>query len=221
MAAPNLGIDHEDLAFTILPQLERSFGIKFQPGDFSSEVTYGQLCKLIQARLLAKNANDCTSQQAFYKLRHALRQQLGEVVVQPATRLADLLPARRREAAIKLTTGLGMKLDLLKMPDKAAFSGTLLLLVSLLCLFFNQSLGLTGIGLAVAGMYAASRFSNVLRYETVREVVAAMSSQYYRQSRRSATTVNSQEVRAQLTCFMAEWAGIEPAQLITEAVVYP
>ncbi|RZJ86339.1 MAG: hypothetical protein EOO60_13555 [Hymenobacter sp.] len=219
MNAPQLGIDHEDLGFDILPAVEKSFGISFTQNDFHENFTYGELHALICTKLPTAVASDCTTQQAFYKLRQSLRPLVGEAEIRPNTLLANLLPVGRREAAAHLHTELDIDLALISMPTWAVLVGSFLILASLVLFFFNGLLALAGLGLAVMGLDAARHLNKQFNYQTVREVVEQMSSHYYRQSRRNPDTVNPQEVASRLARIFIEMAGLEASELVPNAIL--
>lgn len=219
MSAPQLGIDPEDLGLNILPAIEKSFGISFNQNDFHKYFTYGELGAVVFAKLPTTTAADCTSQQAFYKLRRALRSLVGEAEIWPATLLTDLLPAKRRVAEAHLNAELGMELNLASMPTWAVLAGSLLILASLAMFFFSGILALAGLGLAIVALDAARHLEKQLNYQTVREVVEHMSSQHYRQSRRNPDTVNLREISSRLERVFIDMAGLEAAKLVPEAVL--
>ena len=230
MEAHNLGIDSEDLGFDIFPAIEKSFGFEFEQADFTDVRTYGDLCALVRARLPGAAATDCTSQQAFYKLRQALVSHTAANNVSPATTLAEIFPTQRvqrRLAAAAIEQQLGMKLRLLGMPSTVEVAGTILaicaFLFSLIGSFF---LGISGFLIGLAGLAVTrivfdvgNHFGSTLRYPTVRDVVLTMSSTYYRQSRRDPSTVNPQEITDRLNYLFVDMAGVELAELMPDAVL--
>lgn len=230
MEAPNLGIDSEDLGFDILPAIEKSFGFTFKQADFTSVCTYGELCALVRAKLPGTAATDCTSQQAFYKLRQALLSYTTANSISPATTLAGILPTQpveRRLAAAAIEQQLGMKLRLLGMPPTVEVAGTVLVICSFLfsiigSFFFGVSgflTGLTGIAVGIIVFDIGNRFGSTPRYFTVRDIVLKMSSTYYRQSRRDPSTVNQQEITDRLNYLFVDMAGIELAELTPDAIL--
>ena len=230
MEAPNLGIDSEDLGFDIFPAIEESFGFKFKQADFTDVRTYGDLCTLVRAKLPGAAATDCTSQQAFYKLRQALLSHTAANNVSPTTTLAEILPTQRVErrlVAAAIEQHLGMKLSLLDMPPAVQAGGMILSLFSFLFTLIGGFLwgvsgvliGLAGIAVAIIVFNLGTRFGSTLRYYTVRDVVLAMSSTYYRQSRRNPSTVNPREITDRLNYLFVDMAGVELAELTPDAVL--
>jgi len=219
MNAPQLSIDPEELGLDILPAIEKSFGISFDQNDFHKDFTYGELEALLFAKLPTATAADCTSQQAFYKLRRALRPLVNEAEIRPATLLTELMPAKRRIAEAHLNAELGMELNLASMPTWAVLSGSLLILVSLAMFFFSGVLALAGLGLAIVGLDAARHLEKQFNHQTVRELIEHMSSQHYRQSRRNPDTVNLREIPSRLERIFIDMAGLKAAELVSDAIL--
>ena len=232
MSAPHLGIDGEDFILDIVPAIEKSFGIRFEQNDFEHIVTYGELCALVHSKLPSAHAADCTSQQAFYKLRQAL--QTGTAVISPSSSLADILPTnrtQRRLAAQCIERVLNMKLNILGMPSLVENVCIGLLLLSIFSLpvailigiITNSAIGfwvcLAGFLVSIVGMNIGARLGATIQFATVGEVVNAMSSRFYRQSRRDPGTINYPELARQLNTLFSQHTGIELAELTPDAIL--
>lgn len=180
----------------IIPQLEESFGISFQQPDLVDVRTFGQLCVAVQAKLTGRLATDCTSQQAFYKARQAIRKYTAAEHISPDTALVDILPSgrRRRQVVARIEQDLHMKLGILEMTSWQTNVGCLAVLVSLGSLFFNPLLTVAGLVAAVAWVRLASQFGTSLSVYTMRDMAERMSTRHYQASRRNSGTVNLQEV---------------------------
>ena len=107
----SLRIDADDLAFDLLPGLERSFGVVLDR-DLRHVVTVGDLYALLcTARARGSWTGEsagCATQMAFYRLRAVLHQFGLERCARPDTRLASSrLPAPKRfKATVERETGL-------------------------------------------------------------------------------------------------------------------
>src|SRR5690606_31044243 len=64
-------IDSED-AGDLLVKIEKSFDIKFGDTELMHIKTLGELCDHVINKIQLDNSDDCTTQQAFYKLRDAI-----------------------------------------------------------------------------------------------------------------------------------------------------
>src|SRR5688500_12256357 len=63
-------VNSEDLS-DILIKVEKSFDFKFAKAELKDVTTFGELCDIIISKVQGDNTDDCTTQQAFYKLRNA------------------------------------------------------------------------------------------------------------------------------------------------------
>ena len=234
MNAPHLDIDGEDFGWDIVPAIEKSFGIRFEQNDFEHVRTYGELCGVIQDKLPPATSSTCTSQQAFYKLRLALRTHAVDVVITPDSLLADILPlsrARRHQAAQEIEKSLGMKLTILGAHPIIETPLFIMLLLSFPGLFVGIVAGsitrswmgvlasLICFATAILGMSIANRFGATIQYTTVRELVSAMSSRFYRQSRRDPSSVNQREIIPHLNELFSHTSGIDLDQLTPDAIL--
>ncbi|OIN57588.1 hypothetical protein [Arsenicibacter rosenii] len=116
MNTPLNKFDHEELNDWILA-IEKSFGIHFAEGEIIA-TTADELHAAIMAKLPEHPDNSCTSQQAFYKLRQALRTVSPVQDIRPSTALSMIFPKQERRAAVRqLEHELGVSVHLLKPPD--------------------------------------------------------------------------------------------------------
>src|ERR1700759_2730981 len=84
----------------VLTKIERLLNFKFGKDDLKTTKTYGELCDIILSKVKQEQVDDCTTQQAFYKLRQAIAQiqSLEKNVITPKTDLESLLPKATRKA---------------------------------------------------------------------------------------------------------------------------
>ena len=68
-------VDSEDLE-DVLVMIEKSFDFKFETAELKDVETFGHLCDIITNKVQGNNIDDCTTQQAFYKLRDAIASSL-------------------------------------------------------------------------------------------------------------------------------------------------
>lgn len=150
MSTQHLDIDDEDFCMDMIPKIETSFGFHFEQHDLEYVSTFGELCQVVLAKIPGHNVLDCTTQQAFYRIREAFKTQLPAVAITPSTRLADLLPAeshKRRKTVAAVEAELGVKLNVLDNAAIAQITGLLLLLLGFgATMFFDRQIG--GMGLA-------------------------------------------------------------------------
>lgn len=221
MKAHNLRIDPEEFSMDIIPQLEKSFGLAFQLSDLAEVRTFGQLCAVVQDKLTGPVAHDCTSQQAFYKAREAVRKHTTAEHLSPDSTLLAILPSgrQRRQVAAAIEQELQMKLDIVGMSAWQMGVGCLALLISLGGLFVDRLLGLLGLAVALLWLRLADRWGTTLTIVTMRDLTERMSTRYYRASRRNPQTVNPREITGRLRLLFSREYGVPLSHLTPEAIL--
>ncbi|WP_375416117.1 hypothetical protein [uncultured Hymenobacter sp.] len=215
--------DTEDLE-DVIGMIEKSFGFSFEASELREVGTFGKLCDAVLAKIELAPADDCTSQQAFYQLRRALSSHLAPATITPTTRLADLLPASRRQRqqiTDSIEATLGVKPSFIGPSDTTVMVLVLAGLASLAAFFAGPGVGFSAILLVIAGAEAASKFGNTLQSATIREVVEKMTCQHYLKFRRHPTTVNRTEIVPHIQALFRYKLDIMPADLTRDASWLP
>ncbi|QHL89155.1 hypothetical protein GU926_17665 [Nibribacter ruber] len=208
--------DIEDL----LVKVEKSFGIKFISNELTHVQTFGEMCDLIKSKIRLENADNCTTQQAFYKLRNSIinNLQVDKEQLTPDTSLADFLPRRTRKTAIKrIEQDLEFKLSILRPPHFITGFLTLLLLAAFVGLFFNWQFGLSGLVLAIGGLWVANKKGNELDLKTIGQLAVKMTRENYLNSRRNPNSYNDLEIEKILTGWFSDDLAIDKSNLNREA----
>lgn len=212
-------IDSDDLE-DLLGKIETSFGIRFFDNELVDIITFGQLCEHIANKIEFNNVDDCTSQQAFYKLREAIFFTLNveDKTILPSLRLADILPRKSRRTNInKLEDYLGFKLNILRPPNWLISTLTLMSLASIIGFFIQPQIGLLAILLSFVGFRLANRFENELELETIGDLSKRMTRENYLKSRRNPDTINKSEIEKILTEWFSNYFDIDKSKLTREA----
>lgn len=212
-------IDPEDIE-DLLVKVEDSFDIKFVDNELAHVQTFGEMCDHIKGKIQLENTDDCTSQQAFYKLRTSIATtlQLDKDELTLDTLLTDLLPRQtRRTKTKKIEHELGFKLSLLRPPHFVTGFLALLLLVSFIGVFFNWQVGLMGLGLSIGGLWLGGKTANELDIKTVGQLAEKMTRENYLKSRRNPKTYNDNEIEKVLTDWFSNDLGIDRTKLTREA----
>lgn len=83
-------LDVDDL----IVKIEKSFAIRFNETDFSSTKTNGDFEMVILSKFNGEGKNDCTSQQAFYKLRTIVSEnfEIEKNDIKLKTKLDEIFP---------------------------------------------------------------------------------------------------------------------------------
>ncbi|MGI4884076.1 MAG: hypothetical protein ACRYFR_03860 [Janthinobacterium lividum] len=213
-------VDDLDVNGMIL-QVEASFGIHFGLHELEHVATFGEFCDIVLAKLPQAEANNCTSQQAFYKLRRAFARHLPAAVLMPATPLKSILPhadAERKHLMHFVETELGFTLRIFGISDAATTAVFSAFVVSFITLFINWHLGVVGLLFSFAGAgVAAEFFDNALRIKTVKDMVEQMVRENYAKSRRNPATVNRSEIIEQIKALFKNQFGFESSDLTRDA----
>ncbi|WP_343532994.1 hypothetical protein [Pedobacter sp.] len=212
-------VDPEDIE-ELLGKVEKSFDIKFVGNELVHIDTFGGLCDHILNKIQLNHADDCTSQQAFYKLRDAISStlQVDHKIISTDLLLADILPPQNRRLRVrKLEEALGFKLNILSPPAWVTWTLLFLLFGGLITLYFSWKIGLSGIVFSIAGFWLAGKVGNELDLQIVEQLAEKMTRENYLKSRRNSKTFNRKETEKLLTDWFAEELGLEKEELTREA----
>ncbi|OSY88055.1 hypothetical protein WH52_08485 [Tenacibaculum holothuriorum] len=211
--------DPEDIE-DILVKVEDSFDIKFADNELAHVQTFGEICDHIKNKIQLDHTDDCTTQQAFYKLRSSLISalQVDKEKITADSLLADLLPRQIRKSKIKqIEQDLGFKLSLLRPAHYVTGFLVLLLLTSLVGLAFVWQFALAGLGLSIGGLWLATKTGNELDLKTVGQLAKKMTRENYIKSRRNPKTYNDNEIEKVLTDWFSNDLVIDKSKLTREA----
>ena len=189
-------IDPEDFGDTLL-KLEKSFGIKFVDNPFKDAKTFGDICNIFESEINFTDKNDCTTQQAFYKVRKAigLTQNLDERSIELQTKLEDIFPRTNRRQNVKhFQQALGFSVDILSMKTWLGWTLAAGFPVSLIAFFFSWQYAVAGLTFFTLLTWTASKFSKELNLSTVRELTEKISREHYSLARRLSGTMNRNEI---------------------------
>ncbi len=204
----------------LLERVEDSFKIKFVNDELVHITNFGELCDHIANKIKLDDTDDCTSQQAFYKLRNAISStlQIDNKKITTNDTLQVLFPRTTRRSQIKmLELHLGFEINILSPPNWV--SGTLLtlLLASLVGLFFNWQIALLGLVSSIGGLWFAFKFGNELELQTVGQVAEMMTRENYIKSRHNPNTFNKKEIEKVLTDWFINHFDLDKSKLTREA----
>lgn len=188
--------DPEDISDVIV-ELEKSFDLKFREDAFKHVKTFGDLCDVFESYIKYNNTEDCTKQQAFYKIRTSISetQLIDKVSIQLDTQLSDLFPQRdRRRQVKKFTKHIGVNLEFLTPPIWLFLFLVIGFITSLVYIFFNWKIGISGICFFILAFNISNFFGKCLKYDTVRELTENAVINHYNKMRRFNLTVNKKEI---------------------------
>ncbi len=212
--------DTEDLN-TLLIKIEKSFGIKFGKTELDHIITYGELCDHIANKIQLDHSEDCTTQQAFYKLRNAISSicKIDHKTITTDYQIIDILPRRNRRAMIgELEKYLGFKLNILRAPQLVTLALLILAFFApFVGLYFNWQIGVLGIIFSIGGLIVTNKIGIELEVQTVGELAKKMARENYLKSRRNPKTFNRNEIEKILTDWFSSDLGLDKSKLKREA----
>lgn len=177
----------------------RSFGHQFTQEELSQLVTLGDFYNLVESKFANKHSPECTSQQAFYKLRQSIADilKIDKNSITPSSSLEELFPRKIRWRKMKqLRQQLGIKVQLLEMKGWLRTLFAISIVVSLVMFFFNWILSLLALISLIILNRIAAIFNNELSYPDLRELSEYLTIFEYAAVRRKPETANLFEVRA-------------------------
>ncbi len=189
-------IDPEDFGDTLL-KLEKSFGVKFADNSMKDAKTFGDICDSIESQINLTDKDDCTTQQAFYKVRKAisLTQNFDGKNIELQTKLEYIFPRSNRRQKVKaFQHSLGIKVNFLTIKNWLGWTLVLCFLFSLIAFFFNWLIAVSGLTFSTLVTWTAYKFSKELSILTVAELTEKISREHYSQARRHSGTVNKCEI---------------------------
>ncbi|TCC86972.1 hypothetical protein EZ428_22465 [Pedobacter frigiditerrae] len=212
-------IDHGDIE-DLLEEVEKSFNIKFVGNELIGIRNFGELCDHITKKIQLEDIDDCTSQQAFYKLRNVISTELSvnqkEITIK--RKLEELFPKKiRRSNLKKIEEKLGFKLKILTAPNWVMFPLIVIFLLSFICFFFSWKIALSGIAFSTLGFWMADMTANEIELENVGQLVERMTRENYLQSRRKQETFNKKEIEKVLRDWFSDKLGLEKTKLTRDA----
>jgi hypothetical protein len=123
----------------------------------------------------------------------------------------------RRSQTRKLEEQLGFKLNILRPPHWVTGTLVVILLASLVGLFFNWQIGLLGLAFSIAGLWLANKIGNELDLQTVGQVAEKMTRENYLKSRRNSKTFNKNEIEKVFTDWFSNEFDLDKSKLTREA----
>jgi hypothetical protein len=165
--------EDEDI-FDVVFKLEKSLGLKFEKDTFYTVKTFGDLCDIITSKVQGDNSDDCTTQQAFYKVRNAIAatQHVDKNSISPDTELQNIFPKNERRQKIKeLQIELGIPFSILDIKSWLGWTILIGIVASLITFFFKWQLALSCLLFFIAvGWTATSFFAKEFELKTVRQL---------------------------------------------------
>ena len=213
-------IDSEDID-DVLRKVEKSFGFRFGDTELKDVKTFGELCDIISKKVQGDNSNDCTTQQAYYKVRSAIADTLliDKNIIRPDTDLEQLFPRHNRREKIKeLQNKLGLAIDILDIKawlGWTIFSGIIL---SLVMFFSKWQFALCGLAFFISVGWTANKFfAKEFKIKTVAQLTEKIARENYLKARRNSATINRNEIAQKVKELFRHDLDLEDNALTREA----
>jgi len=219
----HINVDPDDWD-DVLHKIEASYEIKFQNNELVHVRTLGELIDAIEAKVLGTDASDCSTQQAFYKVRSALAVQLelNPSLIRPDAKLEELVPRKVRRHTFKnIDTNLGVELRVFRLKQWIVLFLSFLFLGSLVAFIWSTQLALGGLVAFALLLSTAWAFTTELNVDTIGELAARSSQRAYKIMRRDYGTVNRNEIKAKLMSLFQEELGLEEHDLRDDILIVP
>jgi hypothetical protein len=206
----------------LVPSIEKMYQFKFEDDEISKLENFNDFCDLIVSKIDLENVENCSSQQAFYKLRKSIvalnLAEKGQIT--PETKLEAIFPRKERIALVRsLEKHIGFKINLIHPPDALSISLLLLVVVSFVFLFFDFKFGLLGLGIAVLSLNLAKKFGKEMKMKSIRELVEKITQENYLKIRTKSNTINRKELKSVITNWIADHLDLEKEKLKTATFV--
>ena len=200
----------------LIPSIEKMYKINFKENELAELANFDEFCEKIVAKINLENVDNCTTQQAFYKLRKSIVD-LGiaeKNELNTETKLKEIFPRKNRRKIVKsLEKNIGFELNLINPPQIISISLFILILVSIVFLFINFKIAILGIIISVLGFKLAYRFGKEIEMNSIRELVEKITTENYLNVRSDKNTINRKELKNVMTDWFADNLGIEKSEL--------
>ena len=200
----------------LIPSIEKMYKINFEENELAELANFDEFCEKIVAKINLENVDNCTTQQAFYKLRKSIVD-LGiaeKNELNTETKLKEIFPRKNRRKIVKsLEKNIGFELNLINPPQIISISLFILILVSIVFLFINFKIAILGIITSVLGFKLAYRFGKEIEMNSIRELVEKITTENYLNVRSDKNTINRKELKNVMTDWFADNLGIEKSEL--------
>jgi hypothetical protein len=200
----------------LIPSIEKMYKINFEENELAELANFDEFCEKIVAKINLENVDNCTTQQAFYKLRKSIVD-LGiaeKNELNTETKLKEIFPRKNRRKIVKsLEKNIGFELNLINPPQIISIFLFILILVSIVFLFINFKFAILGIIISILGFKLAYRFGKEIEMNSIRELVEKITTENYLNVRSDKNTINRKELKNVMTDWFADNLGIEKSEL--------
>ncbi|WP_339839689.1 hypothetical protein [uncultured Flavobacterium sp.] len=223
MKSKEINSDIEDIE-DVLKKIEKSYNIVFLPNELRKLKTFGEISNLVISKINLEEENDCSSQQAFYKLKNAIAKVTDtlETEISPSTTLEKLFPRNRRNKILLIEKDLNLNLKAFSVSKVIVFTLFILLIISIAMIFINLKYSLYGILLTIILMKISDKTSTKFSVTTVGELSTNMMLENYIETRRNSKSFNKNEIKKNLEMLFIKDLGLtnEFSELTDETIIF-
>ena len=202
----------------LIPEIEKMYNFTFENDELENVTNFKQFAELIIEKIDLENVESCTTQQAFYKLRKSISELgiLEKNKLNTETKLKEIFPRKNRRQIVKsLEENIGFKLNIINPPLILINSLLVLGIVSFILLFIFLKIGIIGFGITILGFYLSLKFGKEIQLNSLRELVAKITTENYLNLRTESNTINRKELNKVILEWVSENSGIKKEKLIT------
>jgi hypothetical protein len=212
-----LNLDGDDAAFELIPELAESFGVSFEREI--SWTTAVDILKAIEERLPpSAEAGLCATSMTFYRLRRAVRDELGLVPL-PSTPLTDVLGARPFRTAKRLAAASGFRIG---PPSLTWRSGVgCLTLVAAATAFYVESFWAAPLLAAIVGLALIKADPRRYAEKSFGEWVRSVSRQNAGLLMRAGADRRSEAIWSVIKLMLQDVSGVPADQIGPETALWP
>ncbi|WP_339886894.1 hypothetical protein [uncultured Flavobacterium sp.] len=222
MTSKEINSDIEDIE-DVFKKIEKSYNIVFLPNELRNLKTFGEISNLIISKINLEEENDCSSQQAFYKLKKAINKVTNnlETEISPNTTLEKLFPRNRRNKILLIEKDLNLDLKAFSISKVIVFTLLILLIISIAMIFINLKYSLYGILFTIILMKISDKTSTKFSVTTVGELSTKMMLENYIETRRNSKSFNKNEIKKNLEMLFIKDLGLtnEFSELTDESII--
>ena len=201
----------------LIPEIEKMYNFTFENEELINAKNFNDFTELIIGKIDLENIESCTTQQAFYKLRKSISEVgiLEKNKLNTETKLKEIFPRKNRRELVKsLEENIGFKLNIINPPLLLSISLLIFGIVSFILLFISVKIGIIGLGITILGFQLSLKFGKEIQLNSIRELVAKITTENYLSLRTESNTINRKELKKVILEWVSENSGIKKEKLI-------
>lgn len=172
--------------------------------------SFKELVNLVLENINYEESSDCSSQQAFYKIKRSIYKNTDyskEILL--SSELKEIIPTKNRRNIIKqIENDLGFNFDILKPKDWIVKILMVFTLLSFVMLFIKFTIGLTTLLFVILMFKIVYKTAKEFKVKTYKELVELSSSENYFNFRKNKETINKKEFEKVIYRWFSQNTGV-------------